>query len=173
VFTLFDLIRLFAILVGSFLLGTIGWNKFGVVGCILGVPLGFVIGAIVGRLPLIIVLKCISRRFDRMTNDELIGELHSPTCLIPNILLLELKRRGYNVQTEIPFVQTLLVSDEMHRRTAGWAALTSVFPELVGRIPNYNPTATASDCQLASRGLLDATEQSAPPKSPVGRDFES
>lgn len=172
-FTVFDLIRLLAILVGSLLLGTIGWNKFGVIGCILGVPFGFVIGAIVGQLPLIVVQKCISRRFDRMTNDQLIGELHSPTCLIPNILLLELNRRGYNIQTEIPFVQRLLVSEEMHRRTAGWAASTSAFPELVGRIPNDNPTATAADCQLASSGLLDATEQSDPPKSPVSRDSES
>lgn len=172
-FTLFDLIRLLAIVGGASVLGAIGWNTFGMLGCIVGVPLGFAIGAIIGQLPLIVGLKWMSRRFDRMTNGQLVDELHDPACLTPNILLLELNRRGSDIQRELPFVQSLLASDEMHRRTAGWAALTSAFPELVGRIPGYNPTATAAECQAKCESLLDATEQSGQPEPPMTRNVKS
>jgi hypothetical protein len=172
-FTLFDLIRLLAIVGGASVLGAIGWNTFGMLGCVVGVLLGFVLGAIIGQLPLLVVLKWMSRRFDRMTDEQLVDELHNPGCLTPNILLLELNQRGYNIQRELPFVQSLLASDEMHRRTAGWAALTSAFPDLVDRISGYSPTAPAADCQMKSRALLDATEQSREPERPMTRDLKS
>ncbi len=172
-FTLFDLIRLLAIVAGTVTLGLAGWNTFGFVGCAVGVPVGFIFGAIIGQLPLIVILKCMSRRFDRMTDEQLVDKLHDPACLIPSILLLELNRRGSDIQRELPFVQSLLASDEMHRRTAGWAALTSAFPELVGRIPGYNPTATAAECQAKCQPLLNATEQSGEREPPMTRDLKS
>lgn len=158
-FTLFDLIRLLAIVCGVVALGSIGRNTFGVLGCVIGVPIGFVFGALIGQLPLVVVLKLMSRRFGSMTVEELVNDLHGNACLAPNILLLELNRRGVDIQCELPFVQSLLASNEMHRRMAGWAALTSAFPELVGRIPGYSPTATTAECQAKCKPLLDVTEQ--------------
>jgi hypothetical protein len=172
-FTLCDLIRLLAIVGGTVVLAVTGWNTFGVVGCIVGVPLGFLFGAIIGKLPLMVALKWMSRRFDSMTDEQLVAELHNPACLTPNVLLLELKRRGADIQRELPFVQSLLASNEMHRRTAGWAALTSAFPELVDRIPGYNPTATVADCQAKCKPLLHATEQSGEREPPMTRDVKS
>jgi hypothetical protein len=169
-FTLFNLIQLLAIIAGSALLGVIGWNKFGMAGCVVGVLLGFTLGAVVGQLPLIVILKWMSRRFLRMTNEQLVAELRSSACVTPNIVLLELNRRGYDIQHELPFVLSLLASDEMHRRAAGWAALTSAFPEIVDRISDYNPTASTADCQLKCRGLLDATEGSREPERPMTRE---
>jgi len=159
-FTLFGLIRLLGTVGGATLLGAVGWKTFGVLGCVVGIPLGFILGATIGQLPLIVIMNGMSRRFDRMTNEQLVDELHEPECLTPNLLLLELNRRGYDIQRELPFVQSLLASDEMRRRTAGWAALTSAFPERVGRIPGYNPTAPTDECQAKCKPLLNATEQS-------------
>ena len=172
-FTLFDLIRLIAAVGGAVVLGSTGWNTFGILGCVVGIPIGFVLGAMIGQMPLIVCLKWMSRRFDRMTDEQLVGELHDPACLTPNILLLELNRRGSDIQCELPFVQSLLASDEVHRRTSGWAALTSAFPELVGRIPGYNPTATTAECKAKCKPLLNATEQSGEPEPPVTRDLKS
>jgi len=172
-FTLFDLIRLLAIVGGTIMLGAVGWNTLGLVGCIIGIPLGFTLGAIIGQLPLVVGLKWMSQRLDRMTDEQLVAELHDPACVTPNILLLELNRRGFAIQRELPFVQSLLASDEMHRRTAGWAALTSAFPELVGRIPGYNPTATAAECKTKCKPLLNATEQSGEPEPPMTRNLKS
>ncbi|MEZ6040619.1 MAG: glycine zipper domain-containing protein [Planctomycetaceae bacterium] len=156
--TLFDLIRLIGALVGAVVFGSTGWNTLGILGCVVGAPVGLVVGAMIGQMPLIVCLKWMSRRFDRMTDEQLEGELHDPACLTPNILLLELNRRGFDIRRELPFVQSLLASDEMHRRTAGWAALNSAFPELVGRIPSYNPTATTAECKAECEPLLNATE---------------
>lgn len=159
IITLFHLIRMLAIMGGAAVLGTIGWNVFGMPGGVIGVPLGFLLGAIIGQMPLIVGLKLISRRFDRMTDDQLVAELHDPACLTPNLHLLELNRRGYNIRCELAFVQSLLASEEMRQRTAGWAALISVFPDLVGRVSGYHPTASTAECQEMCKPLTDATEQ--------------
>jgi hypothetical protein len=147
-FTLFDLIRLIAAVGVAVVLGSTGWNTFGILGFVVGVPIGFVVGAMIGQMPLI-------------------------ACLTPNVLLLELNRRGSDIQRELPFVQSLLASDEMHRRTAGWAALNSAFPDLVDRIPAYNPTATTAECKAECKPLLNATGQSGEPEPPVTRDLKS
>ncbi|MEM1071158.1 MAG: hypothetical protein AAGI63_19790 [Planctomycetota bacterium] len=172
-FTLFDLIRLLVTVGSAVVLGSTGWSMFGLVGCIVGVPCGLMLGAAIGQLPLIIGLKWLSRRFDRMTDQQLVDELHDPACLIPNLLLLELRRRGCNIDRELPLVQSLLASDEISRRTAGWAALNSAFPELVGRIPGYNPTSTTAVCQAKCKPLLTATKQSHEPEPPMTRNLKS
>jgi len=172
-FTLFDLIRLLAIVGGTVMLCVAGWNTFGIAGCIVGVPLGFMLGSMIGQLPLIVGLKWMSRRFDRMTDEQLIDELHDPACLTPNLLLLEMNQRGSDIKRELPFVQSLLGSAEMHRRTAGWAALTSAFPELVDRIPGYNPTSTAAECKEKCRPLLHATEPGDEPEPSMTRNSKS
>ena len=172
-FTLFDLIRVLAIAGVAVSLGAIGWNTFGTLGCVLGVAFGFVLGGIIGQLPLLVGLKWISLRFDRMTDEQLVDELHDPACLTPNILLLELNRRGYDIHRELPFVQSFLASDQMHRRTAGWAALTSALPQLAGRISGYNPTAPVADCRWKCRALLDGTAQCGESEPPKTRDFTS
>ncbi len=172
-FTLFNLIRLLTIVGGVFALGSLGWNTLGILGCVIGVPIGFVFGSIIGQLPLVVVLKWMSRRLDRMTDKKVVNALHDPACPTPNIFLLELNRREIDIQCELPFVQLLLASDEMHRRTAGWAALTSAFPELVGRIPGYNPTATAAECQVKCKPLLNPTEQCGERELPMTRDRKS
>jgi hypothetical protein len=158
-FTVFDLIRLLAMLLGAVVLGVFGWHKLGVIGTLLGVPVGLVVGGMLGQLPLIVLLKSMSRRFEKMTNDELLAELHDPTCFTPNVHLLELNRRGYEIRRELPYIHSLRTSTESHRRTAGWAALTSVFPELVDLIDGYNPTASTVECQTRCKALLETCDR--------------
>ena len=153
-FTLYHLIRLLGMVGGATALGAVGWNTFGLPGCVAGAPFGLVLGAIVGQLPLVIALKLLSQRLEQMTDEQLTDELHDPACRTPNLLLLELNRRGVDIQRELHFVQSLLASDEMHRRVAGFAALTSAFPELLDRIPDYSPTATTAECRAKAKGLL-------------------
>ena len=164
-FTIFELMRLLAMMGGAAVLGIIGWDKFGIIGCAIGIPVGLIIGGMLGQLPLVFGLKWMSRRFDRMTDDDLLSELHDADCFTPNIHLLELNRRGYDIRRELPHVHALLASSEMHRRTAGWAALTSAFPDLADTIGGYNPTAPSAECQKKCEPLLDATEQCDEPKS--------
>ena len=158
-FTAFDLIRLLATVVGAYVLGRFGWHRFGIIGGVLGVPIGLILGRLLGQLPLVIAIKFVSRDFDRFTDAELLAKLHHADCLIPNLYLLKLKQRGYDIRQELPYIQSLLASTEIHRRTAGWAALNSVFPDLVVRIKEYAPTATTVECQEKSKPLLDAMEQ--------------
>jgi hypothetical protein len=141
-FTLFDLFRLLAATGGAFALGLAGLDAFGILGCVVGIPIGLVLGAMIGQLPLVACLRWIALRFVRMTDEQLVDELHDPACLTPNILLLELS----------------LASEEKHRRIFGWAALTSAFPELVSRISGYDPTATTAECRDNCKSLLETTE---------------
>ena len=47
------------------------------------------------------------------------------------------------------------------RRTFGWAALTSAFPELATKVPSYDPAAPVSECRIALKPLEEAlAEQS-------------
>ncbi len=145
---------------GAACVGILGWNSFGIIGCAIGVPVGLILGGLLGQIPLVVGLNWISRRFDRLTNDELLAQLHDANCCTPNLHLLELNRRGYDIRRELPHVHSLLVSPDMNRRTKGWAALISAFPEMVDIIPGYNPTTSTSECQETCKTLLAATEQS-------------
>lgn len=164
-FTCFHLIQLIAPLFGAIILGGYGWDNFGIVGCAIGIPSGLVLGGLVGRLPLYIAFKFLALRMGRMSDDELISELRDPTCLTPNVHLLELNRRGYDIRGELPSIHSLLASESVDRRTSGWAALTSAFPDLIEKVPGYSPTAPADDCGQRCTPLLSMTEQCDEPKS--------
>ena len=90
-----------------------------------------------------------------MQTSELVDELHRSECQIPNLILLELKRREYDIQLELPHLQELLASPDQNRRTLGWIALTSVFPDHVDRIPNYHPSLSEAECKMHSQNLLN------------------
>lgn len=164
-FTCFHLFRLVAAFEGAAVLGGFGWENFGFFGCAVGIPAGLMLGGLIGQLPLLIVLKILRLKFGRMSDDELVSELRDPKCLTPNVHLLELNRRGHDIQQELPYIHSLLASQDIDRRTTGWAALTSAFPELVERVPDYSPTAPASECRQRCMPLLNTTEPSDEPKT--------
>jgi hypothetical protein len=171
--TLFDLIRWLAMVVSAVVLAAFGWGQFGILGGLIGFPLGLILGWLLGRIPLTVGLQLIAFRLDRLTIDELVAELHHVDCPTPNLHLLELKRRGYDVLRELSVVHTLLTSTDMNRRGKGWAAIISAFPDCVETIAGYDPCATALDCQEKCKALPISTEPSREPEPQITRVLES
>lgn len=81
-------------------------------------------------------------------------------ALPPNSRLLELSQRGNDIQKELPYVHAMLASDRMDRRTNGWAAFTSAFPELVAHTPGYNSIDPTASCVANSQPLLEQDDES-------------
>lgn len=157
--TLFELLRWTLAVVGMLVLGSFGWNSLGFIGAVIGLPIGLVFGAMIGQVPLFLCLYWMAQRLNRMTEEQLLDELHAPSCPTPNLLLLELRRRGYDIYRELEYVHGLLASREVRQRTAGWAALNSAFPELVDRVSGYSPSASWEQCQANCRLLLTQSQR--------------
>ena len=136
------------------------------------VALGLILGWLLGQIPLTVGLQLIAFRLDRLTIDELVGELHHVDCPTPNLHLLELRRRGYDILRELSFVHTLLTSTDMNRRSKGWAAVRSAFPDCVETIAGYDPCATALDCQEKCKALPISIKPSGEPEPPITRVLE-
>jgi hypothetical protein len=146
-FTLFDFWKLVGVIFG-FAFGLAGGTRFfGVVGGITGALIGGYLGFVVGRVPEHLVLRSLIRHLRHKSVTELRACLHSPTCLTPNCVLLELQHRGEDIRQELPRVLDLLVSEDVDRRGFGWAALASAFPELVGQVRDYRVGDSVAECR--------------------------
>ncbi len=153
--TLFDLLKLFGLVLGAAIGGSFGWNSLGIIGGVVGAIAGSICGGLIGQLPLAILLKLVAKKHTRLSSAQLRQQLRDDQCPIPNILLLELRRRGEDISIELPFVHSLLSSPDMHRRITGWAALTSAYPQLTAAVPDYNPTNDTDECCRTSKPLLE------------------
>jgi hypothetical protein len=146
-FTFFHVILL-ACLVGGVALGMAGGAQlFGVTGGIVGALAGGLAGLVIGRIPVILVLRSLAREFCAKTSSELRAHLRDPDCLAPNVVLLELQSRGEDIRQDLPVVLDWLISQDVGRREKGWAALTSAFPELVSQIPDYRIDDSVDECR--------------------------
>lgn len=146
-FTIFHLLMLAvplaAIAVGSYL----GWQYFGIAGLMVGGVAGLLLGAVVGALPLVVALSWQGKKLRELSSDELRRHLRQHDCLTPNLLLLELLSRGESIDDEQPIIIDLLASDDSSRRTRGWAAAQSVYPELAERLAGYAPNGSTAACR--------------------------
>jgi hypothetical protein len=93
-FTIFDFFGLLLPIVGLVVGATRGFERAGVLGGVVGAALGGVIGIVAARLALIVPLALISWRLGRRSTADLQSELRGKKSLAPNVLLMELKRRG-------------------------------------------------------------------------------
>ena len=131
---------------------------------ILGLPLehaaylqaAVAVGVVAGRIPELLAMRSLARDLTGKSSSELRAYLRSPSCLTPNCVLLALRGRGENIHCEIPVVLDLLVSENVGRRGQGWAALTSAFPELVGKIPDYRIGDSVEECRQKTEILRHA-----------------
>lgn len=153
--TIFDLMRLLGTLIGIVVGGGIGLQTLGMIGLIVGVVFGAFVGGYVGSIPLLLAVKGARKKFAAITINELREKLIDDNCRIPNLILLELKARGENIEHDLPFVHSLLTSEETAKRGFGWAALNSAFPEQVATIPGYDPTASVEECREKCQPLLE------------------
>lgn len=136
-FTIFDFFGLLLPIVGLVVGAMRGFERAGVLGGVVGAALGGVIGIIAARLVLIVPLALISWRLRRRSTADLQAELRGKKSLAPNVLLMELKRRGEAAEEDLAAVLDLLLDDAMDQRSRGQAALRSAYPELAARIPEY------------------------------------
>lgn len=135
-----------------------GWSWFGFPGALAGGVAGFIAGVLLGALPLLTVFAAFSLSWRLMSVAKLRHYLHDDNCVFSKLTLLELRRRGEDIDIELPHLCSLLTSDDVAKRTDGWAALTSAFPDLVQTIPGYSPTSTTESCREACGPLRQVAE---------------
>ena len=151
--TIFHVVGLGAGIAGAVFGGMRGAEAWGIAGSVIGVFAGGYVGLLLGGLPQLFALWCVARSLTPKTTPELRAYLRSPECLTPNCVLLELKNRGEDIQPELDFVVDLLASEDVSRRGFGWAALTSAYPELAERIPDYKLNDSVEDCRRKTERL--------------------
>ncbi len=152
-FTLFDLIQLMSPLVGAIIGGAVGGER-GIAYGVLGALLGGFIGLKIGSLPTRLMIRSARNDFAPLSIPELEDKLVD-TCWTPNLILMELKARGQDVDKHLPFVLSLLKHSHTHCRTKGYAALLSAFPDIAKSLKGYNPTDSEETC----RRLVDQATQ--------------
>ena len=136
-FTLFDFFGLLLPVVGLVVGSMRGFEQGGVMGAVVGAALGGVMGVIASRLVLIVPLALLSWRLRRRSTANLQTELRSKASLAPNVLLMELRRRGEASDEDLAVIFDLLVDRALEQRSRGLAALRSAYPELAATIPEY------------------------------------
>jgi hypothetical protein len=138
--TLLDLIRII-LTISGFLVGAILASEFGIVGTIFGAlgggTLAFLIGVLFDRIG----LWRERRRLARFTSEELRAQLHEINCWTPNLLLWE----------------------HQHRRTRGFAALLSGFPEFARFLRSYNPMHSQEACEQKMVEFKKRYQETGPP----------
>jgi hypothetical protein len=137
VFTIFDLLGLVLTVAGLVCGAVVGFERGGLLAAVVGAALGGVIGFIASRLALIVPFAVVSIGLRRRSTPDLRSELRSKASLAPNVLLMELRRRGEAGEEDIAVVLDLLLDDSLEQRSRGLAALTSAYPDLAARIPEY------------------------------------
>jgi hypothetical protein len=155
-FTVFHVLVIAGLVVGGAVGADVGWKLLGTAGGIVGAVVGAIAGLYLGNVPYFLVRLSIARALAAKTTAELKADLHSPDCLIPNFVLLELRRRGQDIRRELPLILDLLVSENVGRRSHGWAALTSAFPELAEQIGDYRLGDSVDECRRKTEILRHA-----------------
>jgi hypothetical protein len=160
--TLFDVLQLLGAWVGLVVGIVSGERFFGTLGAIVVALVGAVLGFVAGTIPFVLVLRMVSRDLAAKTVAELRADLRSPNCLAPNVILLELLRRGEEIHSELPVVLDMLVAEASDRRGAGWAALLSAFPDLAALIPDYRIFDPVETCRGKTECLRARANQELP-----------
>lgn len=162
--TIFDMVQILSPLLGLLLGATLG-APLGPVGAVVCGLFGGAVGLYLGRLPTLFMIRGMRRKLARFNPVELRDQLHDPKCWTPNILLLELRARGEDISTELPLVLSLMESEHQHRRTLGFAALLSAFPEVAKALRGYNPTQPIEEC---IRKMMEFKQRTEPRTAPNG-----
>ncbi len=85
-------------------LGSFFGLAIGAVGGVVGAILGFVPGS----MSLILATLVFQHQYSKKSLEELRQMLRDPMCLAPNIVLLELRSRGEDLERELPVVFDML-----------------------------------------------------------------
>jgi hypothetical protein len=156
-FTLFDLFQVLGPIFGFIIGGAFG-AEYGVPLGIAGALCGGYLALHLGRLPTKLMVRSARKDFAPFLVSDLEAKLDGG-CWAPNLILMELKARGEDVTKHLPFVLSLLQDEEFFRRTRGYAASLSAFPNDARELADYNPTKSVEDCRNALSALTTKAEQ--------------
>lgn len=136
-FTLFDLLKLTGVVTGAVIGGCLGYQAFGWLTAIIGVPLGIIMGAFIGNLPWVAAWLWMRYDLKRCSIPELKERLQSQR-FISHLLIAELVSRGEPLEQFRDYVASSLRSDgEFGESTARiW------FPDLLPDSSSPPPPAT-------------------------------
>lgn len=151
-FTIFHLFRLVGPLLGL-MVGFDAGHRFGTIGCLVGTIAGGYLGLLAGRFPSQLSNWLIFRQLAKEATPQLWSDLKDEAYLMPNYVLLELKRRGEPMAEALNLVLSMLMSDDRPRRLRGFAAFLSGFPELARRMDGYSPDAPDAERREAVNDL--------------------
>lgn len=153
--TVFHILPLMGLVTGvvvGFILGSYAGPNTAIIGGVLG----GVVGLLCGRAPLILVLKSIKHDFNRWTTEDLRRTLRDRGFPAPNVILLELRSRGEDLECEIPTVLDMLTDPDQERRMRGWHALETAFPERSKKLSDYRIDDTLEECRRKIQRLQSA-----------------
>jgi hypothetical protein len=133
-------------------------------GAIAGGLAGFILAIYLGRYLNYIYTLWVARSFQRKWTSFSTSELRSQlaTTLTPNFLLLELRRRGEDIDQDVYPILVMLESEAPFRRVLGFAALLSAFPYLAKLLGGYNPAHSVSECHEKVADLRHFIEKTLP-----------
>jgi hypothetical protein len=115
----------------------LGYARGGWLPSVVGAVLGGVTGVVAARLMLVVPFALLSWSQRRRPTAQLQSELRSRKSLVPNVVLMELRRRGEATAEDLAAIYDLLLDEALEQRSRGLAALRTVYPELAAQIPEY------------------------------------
>ena len=145
--TIFDLFPIMGVFSGFAVGFYFGALLFGWPGGIAGAIAGSVPGYLCGRIPLILASAYFNHELRTMKSEKIRKELRGSEWAPYRKYFEELFRREEDLNQELPVVLNLLASRFVRTRYDGWFIAKRFFPELVARMPDYDPTATTDICQ--------------------------
>ncbi|WP_342382166.1 hypothetical protein NVS55_08600 [Myxococcus stipitatus] len=151
-FTLFDLIRLLATLVGATVGAWVGYGLLGLAGCVLGTLVGGVTGSFVGAFPFFFAARSLRNELRRADSDSL-GQRLQSDYFISHLILDELNARSEDLARYEEVILGLMQSESSDRRRHGWASLRVFYPARAQALASYNHEASVEECrqQVASQ----------------------
>ena len=112
-FTIFDLFELIA-KVGGALVGLMyGLQHFGVIGAILGTPIGFIAGVVVGRVPYAIGKWFADHQFRKLSNEALLLRIAPDHFIELPFVLHEMARRSMDLELARQPIVEMLEADKV------------------------------------------------------------
>lgn len=151
-FTIFDMIAVLMPLTAALLGARVG-SEWGWTQAIGGGVAGLLVGYVLGQLPIRWVVWRVRKQLAPFTTEQLRAALTDPKCFTPNFLLMELRLRGEDISQHVGLVLHLMADDAYVRRTRGYAAWLSAYPQWAKRLAGYNPGHSVAECRAKVEAL--------------------
>lgn len=113
------------------------------------------------------------RRWAKKSREELVHGVNGEDYRLWKACLVELRRRGEDIEPFMPRLLRALVAESPSKRAAGKITLSALYPEIKPLLKDFSPTADAAACRAQMTPLLamfgiDAENPAAESSAPQG-----